>query len=72
MRRRNIKTKKNEMSIRENKGKKCSKLEKNMKIYVTNQVSVKKIDSNFFVDSMQSIDKLSVLVLSSAEKLESR
>ena len=28
MRRRNIKTKKNEMSIRENKGKKCSKLEK--------------------------------------------
>ena len=72
MRRRNIKTKKNEMSIRVNTGKKCSKLEKNMKIYVTNQVSVKKIDSNFFVDSMQSIDKLSVLVLSSAEKLESR
>ena len=42
-----------------------------MKIYITNQVSVKRAYPNPFVDKMQPIDELNMLVLSSAEKLGS-
>ena len=67
---------KNEMRIKENKDKKFSKLEnkktlKIMKIWVTNLVSVKRVYSKLFVDSMKSLDKLSMLMLNSAEKLGS-
>ena len=64
------------MSIKENKERKSSKLENKQtkkkqqqkKIQVMNQVSVKRANLNLFVDSMQSIDKLNMLVLSSAKK----
>ena len=36
---------------------------------MTNQVSVKRVDSNLFVDDIYTIDELSMLVLQSAEKL---
>ena len=67
---------KNEMRIKENKDKKFSKLEnkktlKIMKIWVTNLVSVRRVYSKLFVDSMKSLDKLSMLILNSAEKLGS-
>ena len=51
------------MRIKENKQK-----TKIIKIQVTNQVFVKRVDSNLFGDNMQSIDELSMLVLDSAEK----
>ena len=61
------------MRIEESKENKSSKLGKKkiMKIQVMNQICVKRVDSNLFVDNMQSIDELSMLVLSSAEKLGS-
>ena len=42
-----------------------------MKNQVMNKVSVKGSDSNGFVDSIWSIDKLRMLALSSAEKFGS-